>query len=333
MFLTDVAPVPSEASELRAGTSLDQLVSQHFGPVTQLPSLEIALDGRDFAGACDAGFSCVYTTTIAWRTPTVPLPGENHPRVVFERLFGDAGTTDAAIRHAIRAIDGSILDSVVAEVKALTRRLTASDRTKLDEYLDAVRSVEQRIQLAERQSGQALPSVDQPAGIPQNYSDHAKLMFDLQVLAHQGDLTRVSTTVMAREIGGRVYPEIGVHVPHHPISHHGNNPERLEFLSRINAFHMSLFAYYVGRLRDTPDGDGSLLDHMILLYGAGMSDSDKHSAIDVPTLVVGGRGLIDGDRHLRCPAGTMRANLHLGILQSFGVPIEKIGNSVTPITL
>ena len=258
---------------------MDQFAARELGQHTQFASLELALEGRDFAGSCDIGYSCGYTNTIAWRSATTPLPMENDPRVVFERLFGEGGTTDAKVRAARLRADRSILDSVLEKTTSLQQRLGTKDRSKLADYLEAIRDVERRIQLAEAQSATnvAVPVVAQPAGVPSGYDEHAKLMFDLQVLAYQSDLTRVITFMMGREISGRTYPEIGVNEAHHPISHHQNDQVKIATVAKINTFHTTLFAYYLEKLRATPDGDGSLLDHVLLLYGSGMSDSNAHS--------------------------------------------------------
>jgi hypothetical protein len=313
---------------------MDQYAAKELGQYTQLASLELALEGRDFTGSCDIGLSCAYTNTISWRSPTTPLPMENNPRVVFERLFGDSGTTNPAARLARIKTDRSILDSVTEKTADLGRRLGARDRGKLGEYLEAVRDIERRIQKAEEQSARELPVVDQPAGIPARYDDHAKLMFDIQVLAYQSDLTRIITFMMGRELSGRTYPEIGVFDAHHPTSHHQNDPAKIETVTQINTFHASLFAYYLEKLRSTPDGDGSLLDHMMIIYGAGMSDSNAHSLSTLPIMVAGGgAGQLKGGRHLKYSDDTPLANLHLTLLDKLGVHIEKIGNSVSPLTL
>jgi hypothetical protein len=333
-FLTDVASKLTENANIEAGISMDQFAAQELGQHTQLASLELAMEGRDFVGSCDIGLSCAYTNTISWRSPRTPLPMENNPRVAFERLFGDGGTTDPAARLARVQADRSILDSVSEKTTDLRRGLGARDTNKLNEYLEAVRDVERRIQKAEEQTAQELPAVDQPAGIPAAYDVHAKLMFDLQVLAYQSDLTRVITFMMGRELSGRTYPEIGVFDAHHPTSHHQNDPAKIEAITKINTFHASLFAYYVEKLRSTPDGDGSLLDHLLLMYGAGMSDSDAHSPNTLPILLAGGgAGQLKGGRHLRFSEDTPLANLHLALLDKLGVRIEKIGNSVSPLTL
>jgi hypothetical protein len=333
-FLTATAARHSD-SELVAGVSMDQFAARQLGQYTQLASLELAVEGRDFAGSCDIGYSCGYTNTIAWRSDTTPLPMENDPRVVFERLFGDGGTTDASTRAARLRTDRSILDAVTEKTAALQRRLGAKDRAKLADYLESVRDVERRIQRAEDQSASnpSAPAVAQPAGIPARYDDHAKLMFDLQVLAFQSDVTRVVTFMLGREISGRTYPEINVFEAHHPTSHHQNDPAKIATVKKINTFHTSLFAYYLDRLRATPDGDGSLLDHMLVLYGAGMSDSNAHSPNDLPILLAGGAaGPVPGGRHVKYSKDLL-ANLHLSILDKVGVPIDRIGNSVSPVAI
>jgi hypothetical protein len=333
-FLTATAARHSD-SELVAGISMDQFAARQLGQYTQLASLELAIEGRDFAGSCDIGYSCGYTNTIAWRSETTPLPMENDPRVVFERLFGDGGTTDAKARAARLKTDRSILDAVTEKTASLQSRLGAKDRAKLSDYLEAVRDVERRIQRAEEQSASnpEVPSVAQPAGVPSRYDDHAKLMFDLQVLAYQADVTRVITFMLAREISGRTYPEINVFEAHHPTSHHQNDPAKIATVRKINTFHTTLFGYYLDRLRATPDGDGSLLDHTLIIYGAGMSDSNAHSPNDLPILVAGGAaGPVTGGRHIKFAKDPL-ANLHLSVLDKVGVPIEKIGNSVAPLTL
>jgi hypothetical protein len=326
-FLTDVAAKQDNANIL-AGISVDQFVARDFGRATQLASLELGLDTRDFAGSCDIGYSCAYTNTISWKSPTTPLPIENDPRAVFERLFGDSGTTDQATRVSRARRDRSILDSITEKAAALSRELGHGDRGKIEQYLDAIRDVERRIQKAEEDSAKGLPEVDQPAGVPSRYSDHAKLMFDMQVLAYQADLTRVITFMMGREISGRSYAEIGVPDAHHPISHHQNLPENIAKLCRINAFHTSLLSYYLEKLQATPDGDGTLLDSLLLIYGSGMSDSNQHSPANLPILLGGGAaGQLKGGRHITVGTNVPLANLHLTLLDRLGVSIESIGNS------
>ena len=327
-FLTDVPPKHVQNTEIHAGISMDQIAAREFGQQTELASLELALDGRDFAGSCDVGYSCVYNNTIAWRSDTNPLPMENNPRVVFERLFGNSGTTDPAERIARIRKNRSLLDSVNDKLGRLQQRVGPRDRAKLAEFTDAVRDIERRIQNAERQSASAIPVVEQPAGIPTAFEDHAALMFDLQVLALQCDLTRVVTFMMGREISGRTFPQIGVHEAHHPVSHHNNDPGKLASLAKINAYHARLFSSYVDRLHATPDGDGSLLDHSIVMYGYGMADGNAHAPNNLPVALFGGGGLLQGGRHLRYKADTPLANLHLALLDKLGVPtVERIGDS------
>ncbi len=325
-FLTGVGAKPDNGSDLSAGVSMDQLAGRVLGRETQLATLELALDGRDFAGSCDDGFSCAYTNTIVWANDSTPLPMENNPRVVFERLFGDSGSTDPAIRKARLRKDASLLDSVTERAGALSRELGARDRAKLDQYLDAVRDVERRIQMAEAQSGRELPVVDQPAGIPGTLGEHARLMFELQALAYETDLSRVVTFMMGREITGRTYAEIGVPDAHHPISHHQRDPAKLAKLTRINQYHVQLFAELLARLEATPDGDGTLLDHVMIVYGAGMADSNAHASQDLPILLAGG-GAGTGGRHVRYPEHTPLANLHLSLLDKLGVPAESLGHA------
>jgi len=327
-FLTGVAGRMTDGAEIHSGTSIDQLLGKELGQYTQLSSLELALDGRDFAGSCDAGFSCAYTNTISWRTPTTPLPMENNPRVVFERLFGDSGSTDPAVRLARIREDRSILDSVTEKVADLQRGIGPDDRRKIGQYLDAVRDVERRIQKAEEQSARELPVVQQPAGIPPTFEAHMRLMFDLQLLAYQTDLTRVVSFMVGREISGRTYNEIGIPDAHHPLSHHLDDPVKIGIMSKINTYHVVLFAEFVEKMRSTPDGDGSLLDHSLLLYGAGMSNSNAHAPINLPVMLVGGAGGgLKGGRHITYPEDTPMANLLLGIMDAMGVPMEQVGNS------
>jgi hypothetical protein len=328
-FMTHVIPKRAQGSEISAGVSTDQIAAAEFGKQTQLASLELAIEGRDFAGSCDAGYSCAYTNTISWRSPSTPLPMENDPRAVFERLFGD-GDLDPAARQSRIESERSILDSLTERIGDLSRRIGPRDRSKLSEYLEALRDIERRIQKAEEQNRKELPiELDQPAGIPASYEDHTRLMFDLQVLAYQTDLTRVITFMIARELSGRSYPQIGVAESHHPISHHLNDPGKLASLAKINVHHTSLFSYYLEKLRNTPDGDGSLLDQVMIIYGAGMADSNLHAPSGLPVLLVGGGGgTLKGGRHIRYPMDTPLANLHLALLDRPGVTgVEGIGDS------
>ena len=332
-FLTGAIPARVE-SDLQAAVSIDQLVARQLGRETQLGSLELALDKNDVFGSCDIGFSCQYTSTIAWRDANTPLPMETNPRLVFERLFGDIGTTDPAVRLRRIRKDQSLLDAVSDRVSELNRSVGAGDRARLDQYLDAVRDVERRIQMAEAQSNRELPEVEQPSGIPDSYEEHAKLMFDMQVLAYQTDLTRVITFMLGRELSGRTYAEIGVPDSHHPTSHHRDDPVLYEKVTKINEFHTRLLAYYLDKLDATPDADGSLLDNMLLLYGAGMSDSNRHSNTGLPLLLFGGgAGTLKGGRHIRYRSGTPINNLHLTMLDKMGVPVDNLGYSTEQLDL
>jgi hypothetical protein len=307
---------------------MDQIAAKALGADTQLASLELAIESVEFLGACDSGYSCAYANTIAWRSPTTPLPMENEPRAVFERLFGGSDSTDLAARSARIAKEKSILDSVSDRVGELQRGLGHRDQVKINEYLEAVRDVERRIQKAEEQSSRELPVVDRPAGIPGTFEEHARLMFDLLLLSFQTDLTRISTFMLGREVSGRAYPEIGVPDSHHPTSHHQNDGEKLSKLQKINAFHLKQFAYFVERMRTTPDGDGSLLDHSALLYGSGISDSNIHMHDNLPLVLVGGAGgRIKGGRHVIYPKDTPVTNLYINMLDTIGVPVETLGDS------
>ena len=327
-WLTGVRVKKTEGADIRAGVSLDQIVAQHLGQETQLASLELALDSVEVLGACDAGYSCAYANTIAWRTPTTPLTMENIPRAVLERLFGASDSTVAAKRAARLAQDRSILDFVTAEVAALTRTLGAGDKGKLTEYLEAVRDVERRIQTAERQRTRELPVVAQPMGIPETFDAHAKLMYDLLALAYQCDLTRVATFMIGKEVSGRSYPEIGVPDGHHACSHHQNDPVKLAKLAKINRYHLQHFTYFLEKLRATPDGDGSLLDHSVFVYGSGISDGNIHFHLDLPMVVVGGgAGTLHGGRHLKYASDTPLSNLYVALLDKLGLPLDQFGDS------
>ena len=330
-FLTGVASKRDDGSNLRAGISMDQVAGRVLGRETQLATLELGLDGRDFAGSCDEGFSCAYTNTIAWANETTPLPMEIDPRVVFERLFGDSGSTDPAVRKARLARDASLLDSVTERAHALSREIGPDDQVKLNQYLEAVRDIERRIQMAEAQSDRELPVMNQPAGVPSTFGEHARLMFDMLALAYETDLTRVGTFMLGREITGRTYAEIGVPDAHHPISHHARDPEKLEKLRKINRYHVELFAEFIERLASTPEGDGTLLDHSMIVYGAGMSESHSHGSTNLPILLAGGPGR-DG-RHVSYDDTTPLANLHLSLLDQMGVPIDSLGDATGRLEL
>jgi len=326
-FLTDVSP-PTSETWLDAGISVDQMLANEAKQHTQLASLELAIESGETAGACDVGFACAYTNTISWRSANTPLPTEHNPRVVFERLFGDSGSTTPQARRARIAQDRSVLDSVIAEARGLSGSIGAGDRAKLVEYLDAIRDVERRIARAEEQSARELPRIDHPAGVPASYDDHVKLMCDLQVLAYQADLTRVVTFMLGREFSGVTFPQIGVPDAHHPITHHQQEPEKIVKVAKINAYQVTKFAYLLERMAATPDGDGSLLDHATLMYGTGMGDCNAHDPRSIPLLLAGGgAGSLRGGRHIRFPKETPLANLHLTLLDKFGVDVARIGDS------
>jgi uncharacterized protein DUF1552 len=328
-FLTGVHPKKTEGVDIHAGVSVDQIAAKELGKHTQLPSLEVTLEATGMVGNCDSGYSCAYTNTISWRTPTAPMPMEVNPRAVFERLFGDGDSTDAASRAARAREERSILDSVREEVAHLGPGLGPRDRNKLTDYLDAIRDIERRIGMVEKQNASIeLPVIERPMGVPATFEEHAKLMFDLQVIAFQADLTRVISTMMGREGSNRTYRAIGVPDPHHGISHHQGDKEKIEKLARINTHHAEMFAYFLEKLRSTPDGDGSLLDHSMIVYGSSLSDGNMHTHEDLPVLLVGGgAGQIRGGRHIRFPKETPLTNLYLSMLDKIGVPAESIGDS------
>ena len=325
-FLTDVTP-PTSETWLDAGISMDQVLAAEFGLQTQLASLELAVESNETAGACDIGFACVYSNTISWKSANTPLPTQNNPRAVFERLFGDSRSTDARTRLARIQQDRSILDSVTEEADRLRGSLGHSDRAKLGEYLEAIRDVERRLDLAEEQRDRDLPSMDRPAGIPAEYDDHVDLMFDLMLLAYQSDMTRVITFMLGREFSGMTYPQIGVPDAHHPISHHAGDADKIDKMLKVNRYHASLFAKLLERMRATPDGDGTLLDHTTMMYGYGMAESNTHSQADIPLVLAGGgAGTLKGGRHIRFK-DTPLANLHVTLMDNMGVHVDRHGDS------
>ncbi|HEX5106839.1 MAG TPA: DUF1552 domain-containing protein [Vicinamibacterales bacterium] len=326
-WLTGSAPKRTEAEDFYAGISLDQVIAGQVGGDTVLPSLEVATeDQAGYIGACDVGYSCAYMSTIAWKGPTSPLPMQINPRVIFERLFGRPGST--ADRVARMRGDQSILDSIRQDVASLERGLGARDRVRLSEYLDHVREIEERISRTEKQAATELTVPDAPIGVPTTFEEHVGVLFELLAVAFEADLTRVFTFMMNREASQVVFPSIGVNEPWHHISHHGNEAEKLASLVKINTWHISLFGKFLQRLGETPDGDGSLLDHSLMLWGSGMSDSNSHSAIDVPLLLAGGAGgRLKGNRHLAAPKGTPLANAMLDVAQTFGAETDRLGVS------
>ena len=333
-FLTGTIRGGRNEVEIIADVSMDQLLARQFAKDTQVASLELALDPPNNAGACTGRLSCVYTHTLSWRSPTQPLPTEWNPRAVFERLFGDSGSTERAAREARLRQHKSILDSVTEKLRGLKNDLGPRDQVKVDEYTEAVRDVERRIQRAEEQRDVELPAFAQPQGAPPVFEDHLALMLDLQRLAFQSDLTRVISFMIGKEQSARPYPQIGVPEAHHPLSHHGDVPALIAHMSKINRYHTELFSQYLAKLRETPDGDGSLLDHMTILYGAGLSNSTHHSGDNLPMLVVGGGcGRIKGGRHLVYPDKPSQANLLVTLMDKLDVPVERLGGSTGKLPL
>jgi hypothetical protein len=332
-WLTGALAKQTIAEDVYANTSIDQIIASKIGSETVLPSLEIATeDFTGYIGGCDTQFACAYMNTITWKTPTTPLPMEINPRVVFERLFGQPGTSAQRLERFRR--NRTILDSVVDEVSDLERGLGPRDRTRLAEYLDHVREIEQRIVRAEKQATSDVRVPDAPIGVPDSFEEHVALLYDLVVLAFQTDTTRVFTFMKARDASQRVYPEIGITEPHHSMSHHGNDAQKLANLVKLNAWHVSLFGKFLERMKATPDGDGSLLDHSLILYGSGMSESNTHLRLDVPTLLVGGDGgRVKGGRHIKAAPETPLANFMLGLGNRFGAEMDRFGLSTGSMEL
>ncbi len=330
-FLSAARAKRTESADYFLGTTVDQIAARQMGASTQLPSLEMSMDLMQTAGQCDNGYACVYQNNLSWASPTTPLPAEAHPRLIFETLFGDGGTL--AERQAALRKRASLLDWVGEDLSRLKRNLGPADRSKVDDYLQAVREVERRIQKAEADAkDHVLPDLDRPAGVPAAYADHAKLMFELQILAFQGDITRVTTFQLARETSNRTYPEIGVSDPHHPLSHHGNDPDKIAKMSKINAFHVSLFADFLQKMKATADGDGTLLDNALFLYGSGMGNPNAHDHHNLPVIVAGGAaGGMKGGRHIRFEKPTPLANVHLTLLDKAGVKLDAFGDSTGKI--
>jgi len=326
-FLSAAKAKWTESTDYYLGTTVDQIAAKQIGNQTLLPSLELSMDLLQTVGQCDNGYACVYQNNLSWSSPTTPLPAEAHPRIVFERLFGEGGS--AADRRAALQRRASLLDWVREDITRLQNRLGPEDRTRVGQYLETVREVERRIQKAEAETADnQLPDLDRPVGVPAAYADHARLMFDLQVLALQGDVTRVITFQLARETSNRTYPEIGVSDPHHPLTHHGGDPEKIARMAKINAFHVSLFAYFLEKLKSTPEGDGNLLDHALYLYGSGMGNPNVHDHVNLPILVAGGGASgLKGARHIKYAEPTPLANLHLTLLERVGVRMDGFADS------
>src|SRR5436305_1268689 len=326
-FLSAATSKHTESSDYFLGTTVDQIAARQMGRETQLASLQLAMDLNPLAGVCNNGYACVYQNCLSWSSPTTPLPSEAHPRVVFERLFGEGGNADA--RRAALQDRASLLDSFTGNIAKLKQRVGPGDRARVDQYLESIRQVESEIQRAEKAVDEnKTPDLDRPVGVPAAFADHAKLMFDLQILAYQADITRVITFQLTREQSNRTYPEIGVADPHHPTSHHGNDPEKVAKIAKINTYHVSLFAEFLKRMKATPDGDGSLLDHSIYLHGSGMGNPSLHDHENLPILVAGGAATgLKGGRHIRYQKGTNLANLHLTLLDRVGIHLDSFGDS------
>ncbi len=331
-FLSAAKAKHTEGSDYYLGTTVDQIAARQVGLATQLPSLEMSMDLMQTVGQCDNGYACVYQNNLSWSSPTTPLPAEAHPRIVFESLFGEGG--NAAERQATLRKRASLLDGFNHEISRLKRKVGPGDRARIDQYLETVREVERRIQRAEADAANtALPDLDRPLGVPPAYADHARLMFDLQLLAFQGDVTRVITFQLARETSNRTYPEIGVPDPHHPLSHHGNDPDKIARMAKINAFHVSLFAEFLQKLKNTPEGNGSLLDHSLYLYGSGIGNPNVHDHTNLPIILAGGAaGGMKGNRHIRFKKPTPLANLHLTLLDKVGVRLDSFADSTGKLT-
>jgi Protein of unknown function (DUF1552) len=331
-WLNGVLPKRTEGADITAGKTIDQYAADKLGADTQLPSLELTTESNFMVGNCENGYSCAYLNSTSWRTPSSPLPHERDPRVVFERMFGDGGSVSARIAQMRK--DRSILDSVAESMRQLERRVGVSDRRTVDEYLESVREIERRIQRSEQNNESTpLPSLEQPSGVPDEYDQHVRLLVDLLALGLQADVTRVSCMQLARESSGRTYPGIGVPEGHHPVSHHQNDAHNIQQNTKINAYHVSLFAHFLEKLRNTPDGDGTLLDHSIMLYGAGMGDGDQHTPVDLPIAIVGGGcGRMTGGRHVKYPMNTPFMNLGLTLLEKVDVKVDRIGDSTGLLT-
>jgi hypothetical protein len=332
-WLTGSAPKRTEAEDFVAGTSLDQIIAAQVGRDTVFPSLEIGTeDFTGYVGACDVGYSCAYMNSISWKTPTTPMPMETNPRVVFERMFGRPGSPQARLTRMRQ--NRSILDSVRGDVAALERDLGARDKVRLDQYLEHVREVESRIQRAERHVTSEAVAPEAPVGIPDSWEEHASVMFELMALAFEADITRVFSFMLNREASQLVFPDLGFNEPWHHVSHHGNEPEKLALLVKLNTWQIGLFGKFLGRLRSTPDGDGSVLDNSVLVWGSGMSDSNAHSPLDVPFLMVGkGGGAFSGNKHIAAPKGTQLANAMLTVAQKYGAEIDRFGVSTGSLEL
>lgn len=326
-FLSAARAKLTESSDYQLGTTADQIAAKQIGSATRLPSIELSMDLLQITGQCDNGYACVYQNNLSWSSPTTPLPAEAHPRIVFEMLFGEGGTP--AERQLALSRKASLLDAFTADIASLKNKLGPADRARVSQYLETIREVERRIQRAEIEArDNPTPDLDRPQGVPAAYADHARLMFELQALALQADVTRVVTFQLARETSGRTYPEVGVPDPHHPLTHHGNDPEKIARMAKINAFHVSLFAEFIEKLKGIPEGEGSLLDNTVYLYGSGMGNPNLHDHSNLPVIVAGGKATgLKGNRHLSFSKQMPLANLHLTLLDKVGVRLDQFGDS------
>jgi hypothetical protein len=326
-FLSAAQAKHTESSDYFSGITVDQIAARELGRETQVASLQLAMDLHPLAGVCNNGYSCVYQNCLSWSSPTTPLPSEAHPRLVFERLFGEGGNAEA--RRAGLRNRASLLDGFTREIGRLKQRVAARDRARLDQYLESVRQVEQEIERGERAAKEnGNPDVERPVGVPAAFADHAKLMFDLQILAFQADITRVIAFQFTREQSNRTYPEIGVRDPHHPTSHHGNDPYKVAQIAKINTYHIRLFAEFLERMRATREGNGTLLDHVVYLYGSGMGNPSLHDHENLPILVAGGAAAgHKGGRHIRYEKPANLANLHLTLLERAGIRLDSFVDS------
>jgi len=330
-YLTGVHAKKTQGADISVGVSMDQLAAQKVGNATRFPSLELTCEDGKMAGNCDSGYSCAYSNSISWRSATTPNPPELNPRAAFERLFG-ASDEDPETRKKTRRYDRSILDGVMEDTRNLERNLGPTDRRKMDEYMSSVREIETRIQKAERDNKEVVPQMERPEAAPADLGDHARLMYDLMRVAFQTDMTRIATFMLTREGSSRTYREIDLPEAHHPLTHHQGNPEMIEKVYRINRYHMELFAEFIGKMAKTPDGDGSLLDHSMLVYGSGLEDGNRHEHNNLPVLIMGGAcGTIKTGRHLALPSRTPINNLYVSMLDRMGVPGETLGDSTGPV--
>jgi len=330
-YLTGVHAKKTQGADIYVGISMDQVAAQKVGAATRFPSLELTCEDGRMVGGCDSGYSCAYSNSISWRSATTPNPPELNPRAAFERLFGTSDE-DPETRKKNRRYDRSILDGVMEDTKNLERNLGPTDRRKIDEYMSSVREIEARIQRTENDNKEVVPAMDKPVAAPADLSDHAHLMYDLMRVAFQTDMTRIATFMLTREGSSRTYREIDLPEAHHPLTHHQGNAEMIEKVYRINRYHMQLFAEFIGKMAATPDGDGSLLDHSMIVYGAGLADGNRHEHVNLPVMIMGGGcGTIKTGRHLKLADKTPINNLYVSMLDRMGVPVESLGDSTGPL--